>query len=157
MPSIPRNDISNTSVTPKNNAFYNVGKTLYKSALIIFCIVAFESLIVFFLKDLLNVSPAYPCIGFALGFIAFIVCSVLYACNYKPNARYKKNSPYIVTTAIIFVICVIVTTMVAVYSQAQMSDPAQLFSFVLIPVLYALNILIFTLFYKLFSSKIYYR
>ena len=137
----------------KKNGCYNVGLTLYKTALIIFCITAFESLVVFFLKDALKVSPAYPAIGFALGFATFIACTILHAYGYRAHARRKKNPSYILTSAIIFVISVILISMVAVYSKAQMSDPAQLFAFVIIPVLYMANILIFALFYHLFATR----
>jgi hypothetical protein len=114
---------------------------------------AFESLVVFFLKDILNISAAYPAICFSIGFIGFMTCVVLYAYNYKPNARYKKNPSYILTSAVLFVISVIIVTMVAVYSKAQMSNPAELFAYVLIPVAYLLNIIISALFYYLFSSQ----
>ena len=114
---------------------------------------AFESLLVFFLKDALKVSVAYPAIWFGIGFAMFITCAVLYACNYRPNAKRKKQPTYLVTAAILFVIGVIVVTMIAVYTQAQISDPAQFFSYVLIPVAYLLNILVFAIFFYLFSNK----
>jgi hypothetical protein len=136
-----------------NSTTYNVGQTLYKSALIMFCIVAFESLIVFFLKDMLQVSPAYPAIGFGIGFLAFLVCVILYAYGFRPHARRKKHPSYILTLTICFVIAVIAVTMVAVYSQAQMSNPAQLCKYVIVPVAYLANILVFALFYYLFSKR----
>ena len=132
---------------------YNVGATLFKSAFIIFCIIAFESLLTFFVKEYLGVNAAYPAIGFAGGFITFIACAILYACGYKPRARRRKHASYILTSAIVFVICVIVATMIAVYCKAQMSNPAQLLSFVVIPVVYLLNIPFFAVFYYLFSVR----
>ena len=118
-----------------------------------FCIVAFESLVVFFLKDMLQISPAYPAIGFGIGFIAFLICAILHAYGFRPNARLKKHPSYILTSAICFVIAVIATSIIAVYSNAQMSDAAQLSKFVVIPIAYFANILIFALFYHLFSRK----
>jgi hypothetical protein len=138
---------------PKGQAYYNIGLTLFKTAFIVFCIVAFESLVVFFMKDLLKVSPAYPAVGFSAGFVMFLTCCILYAMSYKPNAKRKKHPSYLITMAVMFVISVIVVTMVAVYCKAQMSDPAQLLSYVIIPVAYLLNILIFALFYRTFSVK----
>ncbi len=132
---------------------YNVGLTLFKSAFIIFCIIAFESLVAFFIKDYIGVSAVYPAVGFALGFITFIVCAITYACGYRPRARRRKHPSYILTAAVVFVITVIIVTMVAVYCKAQISDPAQLLSFVVIPVIYLLNILFFVAFYYLFSVR----
>ena len=132
---------------------YNAGLTLFKSAFIIFCIIAFECLVVFFLKDYLGVSVAYPIVGFALGFAAFITCAILYSFGFKSRVRRKKHASYILTAAVIFVIAVIVVTMIAVYCKAQTSIPSQLLSYVIIPVVYLLNILFFVLFYYLFSVR----
>ena len=148
-----RDSASHTAKKSNKNNTYNVGKTLYKAALIMFCIVAFESLIVFFLKDMLQLSPAYPAIGFAIGFTAFMICCGLHAYGFRPNARLKKHPSYILTSAICFIIAVIATSIVAVYSQAQLSDITQLCKYVVIPIAYLANILIFALFYYLFSKK----
>ena len=47
---------SATTSSTRTHGIYNVGQTLYKAALIILCIVAFESLIVYFMKDFLKIS-----------------------------------------------------------------------------------------------------
>ena len=131
--------------------FYNVGLTLFKSAIIILCIMAFESLAVFFARDYLGVSVLYPIIAFGVGFIAFIVCAIMYAAGYKSHVRRKKHPSYVLTAAIIFVISVIAVTMVAVYFKAQVSIPSQLLTFVVIPVIYLINVLLFVAFYYAFS------
>ena len=132
-----------TSLTnKKNNGFYNVGLTLFKAAMLIFCIIAFESLIVFFVKNQLGVSAAYPAIAFGIGFIGFIVCAILYATGYKPHVRRKKRPTYLLTATLIFVITVILATMIAVYCKAQISNPKELFAYVLVPIIYLLNILL---------------
>lgn len=117
------------------------------------CFVAFESLIVFFLKDQLGVPAYYPAIPFGLGFIVFIACAILNARGYRTNARVRKHPAYILSTTIIFVISTIAVSMVAVYLKAQMSDPAQLLSYVIIPVIYLANMLIFVSFYRMFSTN----
>ena len=144
-----------TAERQASNSFasYNVGLTLFKSAIIVFCIIAFESLLTFFIKDYLGVNAVYPAVGFALGFMTFIICAIAYACGYKPRARRRKNPSYILTAAVVFVIAVIIVTMVAVYFKAQISDPKQLLSFVIIPTIYLLNILFFVAFYYLFSVR----
>ncbi|MBR2375331.1 MAG: hypothetical protein IKA88_03485, partial [Clostridia bacterium] len=143
-----------TAPQPTNSGrFYNVGATLFKAAFIVFCIVAFESLLVFFAKDWLHISAIYPAIGFLGGFIVFLVCSILYACGYKPRVRRRKHPSYILTNAVLFVISVIIVTMVAVYCKAQISVLPELFAFIVIPIGYLLNVLIFTAFYYTFSKR----
>ena len=117
------------------------------------CFVMFESLVVFFLKDYLNIPAYYPAIPFGLGFIVFITCAVLNARGFRTNARRKKHPSYILTSTIIFVICTIIVSMVAVYLKAQISDPKQLLSYVVIPVAYLANILIFVAFFRMFSTN----
>ena len=138
---------------PKKAATYNVGSTLFRAAFIIFCIVAFESLSVFFALDYLGVKPVYPIVGFSLGFVAFMICAILYVCKYKPNAKLKKSASYITTCVILFVIAVIIVTMVAVYLNAQLSVPSKLLSYVIIPTAYLMNIILFAVFYYILSKK----
>ena len=147
--------VHSATATEKQSAYgcYSAGLTLFKSAFIVFCIVVFESLLVFFTRGYLQVSAIYPALAFAGGFIQFIVCAILYALGYKPRARRKKHASYGLTATVIFVICVLITTMVAVYCKAQISDPKQLLSFVIIPVVYLLNIIFFVTFFYLFSVK----
>ena len=143
----------NAISSPTPNGCFNMGLTLFKSAFIIFCIVAFESLIVFFTRAYLGVSAVYPALGFAVGFIQFIVCAILYAMGYRPRARRKKHPSYIVTASILFVISVIIVSMIAVYFKAQLGIPSQLLSYIVIPVIYLMNILFFVIFFYLFSTR----
>ena len=131
----------------------NVGLTLYRCSFIIFCIVAFESMVAYFLKDFLKVSLIYPIVGFTGGFITFIVCSILYATGFRARTRRKKHASYVVTASVLFVICVIIVTMIAVYFKAQIAQPDQLLAYVILPVVYLLNIMIFAGFYYLLSTK----
>ena len=145
---------SSTMPTPKKKAgTYNVGATLFKAAMIMLCFVAFESLIVFFMKDYLNIPAYYPAIPFGIGFIVFIICAILNARGFRTNARRKKHPSYILSSTIIYVISVIAVTMVAVYLKAQISDPKQLLSYVIIPVVYLTNMMIFVSFYRMFSTN----
>jgi hypothetical protein len=132
-----------------------MGVTLFKTAFIVFCIVIFESLIAFFLSGFMNVSFIYPLIGFIGGFIPFIVCAILYTTNYRPFAKRKKHPTYIITACVLFVIAVILTSMIAVYFKANVALPPQLLSYIVLPVIYLCNILVFTGFYYLFSTRGY--
>ena len=139
--------------TASANGYFNMGLSLFKSAFIIFCIVAFEALFAYFIRGYLGVSVLYPLIAFAGGFVAFIVFAILYAQGYKAKVRKKKHSSYLLTASVIFVITVIVTTMIAVYFKAETSNPAELLSFVVLPIIYLFNIVLFAIFYRLFSSR----
>jgi hypothetical protein len=145
------NTTASTMSTPRG--LYNVGATLFKTAVILLCIIAFESLVVFFLKDSLGVTALYPVLWFTAGFISFVICTILYAKGYKPNAKRKKNPSYFVTVSILFVIGIILVTMIAVYSKAQVNQASELFSYVIIPVAYLANMPIFAALYFLFSTK----
>ena len=136
-----------------HNGYFNLGLSLYKSSFIIFCIVAFEALFAYFIRGYLGVSLLYPLLAFAIGFVQFITFAIMYAQGYKAKARRKKHSSYLLTSSVVFVISVIVTTMIAVYFKAEMSNPAQLLSFVVLPIAYLFNIVLFAIFYRLFSAR----
>ena len=142
-----------TAQTKSAGRFYNVGATLFKSAFIVFCIIAFECLLVFFAKEWLQISAVYPIVGFLGGFIVFLICSILYACGYRSRVRRKKHPSYVLTNTVLFVISVIVVSMIAVYCKAQISVLPELLAFIVIPVGYLLNILIFTAFFYTFSKR----
>ena len=144
--------IAPTASAPQKRAgTYSVGSALFKAAMIMLCFVAFESLVVFFIKDYLNIPAYYPAIPFGIGFIVFITCAILYARNYRPNARRKRHPSYLVTMTVLFVISIIIVTMIAVYLKAQISDPAQLLSYVIVPIIYLANMMVFATFYYMFS------
>ena len=130
---------------------YNKGQTLFKAALITFCIILAESLAIFFVRDRLHISGLYPAVGCGVGLAAFLLCTVLYACGYRPRARRSKHPGYILNASILFVIGVIVVSMVAVYLKADLKQPAELLAYVILPVLYLLNIILFSVFFYLFS------
>ena len=110
-----------------------------------------ESLAVFFVKDKIGVSGLYPAIGCGAGFLAFLVCTIMYACGYRPQARWSKHPAYILNASILFVIAVIAVTMIAVDLKVDLKQPAELLKYVLLPVAYLLNLVFFAVFYYLFS------
>ena len=139
--------------TRKENvsSLFNKGFTLFKAAMVIFCFILAEALAVFFLRDVINVPALYPAIPFAIGFAFFIVCAILYACGYRSQERRSKNSSYLVSAVIIFVITVIATSMVAIYFKADLTNAMELLKFIVLPVVFLLNIVLFAIFYHLFS------
>lgn len=132
---------------------FNKGFALFKAACLIFSIICVESLAVFFLRGALGVSITYPVVALGVGFVAFIIFAILYAKGYQSTARRQKRATYIGTSMILFVVSVIIVTMVAVYCKADVSVPAILLSYVVIPVVYLLNLVFFAAFYHLFSKQ----
>ena len=53
----------------------------------------------------------------------------------------------------VFVITVIATSMVAIYFKASLTEPAELLKFVVLPVAFLLNIVLFAIFYHLFTRN----
>ena len=129
--------------------------TFFKSAFIVLCIVAFETLAVFFLKDRLNQKAIYYATIFAaIGFVTFVASAILYASRYKPNVKHKKNPSYVLTSAIVFVIATIAIMMIAVYFRADiLANSSDLLSYVVVPVCYLINVILFAALYYMFSSK----
>ena len=143
---------TNVSENSGANGFFNKGKTLFKAAMVIFFIVIAESLSAFFLRDKLQVNGLYPFTAFAVGFLAFLICTIMYASGYKPRVRRTKKCPYIVTACVLFVIVTVLASMIAVYLKADLRSVRDLFTFVILPVLYLFNIVLFSIFYRLFSK-----
>ena len=155
MPSQPAPYPTAPQANANRNAFYNLGLTFFKSAFIVLCIVAFETLAVFFLKDRLNQKAIYYATVFAgIGFITFVAAAILYASRYKPHVKRKKNPSYVLTSVIVFVIATIAVMMIAVYFKADvLSNSSDLLSYVVVPVCYLINVILFAALYYMFSTK----
>ena len=141
-----------TTVSKPDSRTYNKGLTVFKAALLTFCIILAESLAVFFLKDQLQVSPWYAVVPFSIGFVFFGICGLIYASGYKPQAHRKKKPTYFINAVIFFIIGAIIVSMIAVYCKAELTIANQLFSYVLVPVIFLANIIFFAIFFHLFSK-----
>jgi hypothetical protein len=144
---------TSATVVKREQSLFNKGFTLFKTAMIIFSLVLAECLAVFFLRDTIGVNAIYPAVPFAIGFVAFIVCAILYACGYRSQERRTKSSSYMISALIIFVITVIATSMVAIYFKADLMNATELLKFIVIPVVFLLNIVLFAIFYRLFAKQ----
>ncbi|MDY4894570.1 MAG: hypothetical protein SO532_01625, partial [Candidatus Borkfalkiaceae bacterium] len=146
--------IANVAANDKNASFgfFNKGKTLFKAALVIFFIALAESISVFFFRNELGVNGLYPFVAFTGGFLTFLVCTIMYAGGYKPKVRKTKKCGYILTSFVVFVIVTVLASMVAVYLKVDLRSTAVLFAYVLLPVIYLFNVVLFALFYRLFSK-----
>lgn len=131
---------------------FNKGATLFKAALLTFCFLAVECIIVFFMKDTLGVPFFYPLIPLAVGLVFFAICSILYASGYQPNAKLnKKSGGYIFSAVILFVVGIITASMVAVYCRAPLAEPTALLSFILLPAIFLTNLILYPVFYHFFA------
>ena len=136
----------------KPTPIFNKGATLFKAALLTFCFLAIECIIVFFMKESLGVSLYYPLIPLAVGLIAFAICSILYASGYQSAAKLNKRSgTYIFSAVILFVVGVIVASMIAVYFKAPLATPTVFLSYIVIPAVLLTNIILFPVFYHFFA------
>ena len=142
----------NSGATRGANGLFNKGKTLFKAAFVIFCIVLAESISIYFFKDRLNVNGLYPFVAFSGGFLTFLICTIMYAGGYKPRVRRTKKCGYILTACVLFVIVTVLASMVAVYLKADLRSARELLAYVVIPVAYLFNIVLFSLFYRMFSK-----
>ena len=131
---------------------FNKGATLFKAALLTFCFLAVECIIVFFMKDTLGVPFFYPLIPLAVGLVFFAICSILYASGYQSNAKLnKKSAGYIFSAVILFVVGIITASMVAVYCRAPLAQPTALLSFIVLPAIFLTNLILYPVFYHFFA------
>ena len=144
--------VSSAPTVKRENLLFNKGFTLFKSAMVVFCLILAECLAVFFLRDVIGVGAIYAAVPFAVGFAAFIICAVLYACGYRSHERRTKSNSYLVSAFIVFGITVIATSMIAIYFKANLMDAKQLLKFIVLPIVFLLNIVLFAVFYRLFAK-----
>ena len=138
----------NTFYSTKPATYFNKGATLFKAALLTFCFLVIECVVVFLTKDSLNVPIYYPLIPLVTGLLAFAVCSVLYASGYQANAKLnKKSAAYIFSGVILFIVGTIIASMIAVYCKAPLAQPTTFLKFIIVPAVFMTNIILFPTFY----------
>ena len=130
---------------------FNKGATLFKAALLTFCLLAVECIIVYFMKDNLGVPFYYPLVPMAIGLVFFAVCAILYACGYQSKAKLKKSGGPIFSAVILFFVGVITASMVAVYYRAPLAEPTVLLSFIALPAIFLTNLVLYPIFYHFFA------
>lgn len=131
---------------------YNRGATLFKCSLIVGVIILLEFTLILLFRNNLGVSLAYPIVILVLGLALVLVCGILYGTGYGINVRKPTSLRYIMTMTIITVIIIAIIFIAAIIMNVNWTDGNDILAKIILPIIIALNIPIFTLSFYLLTK-----
>ena len=122
------------------------GKALFFSALIVFLLCIAEGSITLGLMRTLQLPRFYPYLIWGAGLGVLLVCGLAYVNHYGERAL-RRTGNLLVNTIVTYALCVIVILIIALAGNIDFSNVGQLMSYVVIPVVFFLNIVVFAVAY----------
>ena len=122
------------------------GKALFFSALIVFLLCIAEGSLTLGLMRTLQLPRFYPYLIWGAGLAVLLVCGLAYVNHYGERAL-RRTGNLLVNTIVTYALCVIVILIIALAGNIDFSDAGQLMTYVIIPVVFFLNIVVFAVAY----------
>ena len=124
------------------------GKALFFSALTVFLLCIAEGSLTLGLLRTLQLPRFYPYLIWGAGLAVLLVCGLAYVNHYGERAL-RRTGNLLVNTIVTYALCVIVILIIALAGNIDFSDLGQLMTYVIIPVVFFLNIVVFAVAYYL--------
>lgn len=124
------------------------GKALFFSALIVFLLCIAEGSVTLGLLRTLQLPRFYPYLIWGAGLAVLLVCGLAYVNHYGERAL-RRTGNLLVNTIVTYALCVIVILIIALAGNIDFTNVGQLMSYVVIPVVFFLNIVVFAVAYYL--------
>ena len=124
------------------------GKALFFSALIVFLLCIAEGSVTLGLLRTLQLPRFYPYLIWGAGLAVLLVCGLAYVNHYGERAL-RRTGNLLVNTIVTYALCVIVILIIALAGNIDFTNIGQLMSYVVIPVVFFLNIVVFAVAYYL--------
>lgn len=124
------------------------GKALFFSALIVFLLCIAEGSVTLGLLRTLQLPRFYPYLIWGAGLAVLLVCGLAYVNHYGERAL-RRTGNLLVNTIVTYALCVIVILIIALAGNIDFTNIGQLMSYVVIPVIFFLNIVVFAVAYYL--------
>ena len=122
------------------------GKALFFSALTVFLLCIAEGSITLGLLRTLQLPRFYPYLIWGAGLAVLLVCGLAYVNHYGERAL-RRTGNLLVNTIVTYALCVIVILIIALAGNIDFTNASQLMSYVVIPVVFFLNIVVFAVAY----------
>ena len=122
------------------------GKALFFSALIVFLLCIAEGSVTLGLLRTLQLPRFSPYLIWGAGLAVLLVCGLAYVNHYGERAL-RRTGNLLVNTIVTYALCVIVILIIALAGNIDFTNIGQLMSYVVIPVVFFLNIVVFAVAY----------
>ncbi len=122
------------------------GKALFFSALTVFLLCIAEGSVTLGLLRTLQLPRFYPYLIWGAGLAVLLVCGLAYVNHYGERAL-RRTGNLLVNTIVTYALCVIVILIISLAGNIDFTNLSQLMTYVVIPIVFFLNIVIFAVVY----------
>ncbi len=126
----------------------NKGKVFFFCAIVVFLFCLAEGSVILALLDQFSLPVFYPYLIWAIGLALLLVTGVAYANRYGERALRRAGS-FLINAIVIYALLVIFTLILALGLKIDFTEASDLGSFVIIPVIFFFNVVIFAIAYVL--------
>ncbi len=124
------------------------GKALFLSSVVVFFWCILVGGITMGLNGTLALPVFYPYLMWGLGLVLLLTTGLLFANHFGEN-RLRKPSLSLINAIVIYALIVIIALIIALSARISFADVSQLMTFVLLPAIYSIAVLIFGVCYFL--------
>lgn len=136
---------------------FDKGRALLLTAIYVFVVALAECIINHCLHNVLNSGAAYIVIPYVLAFVMLGVFLFLFLNGYGKNSRKTQSKSYLSASLVIFInivlIIVLIAYLVIYFGSADLSTGIQILKYAIFPIIYAFNLPLFALLYRVNSNK----
>lgn len=118
------------------------GKALFISGIITFVFCVVLGSILLGVQASAGLPAFYPYFIWCVGLVVLLVTGLAYANHYGERAL-RRTGPVLLNTVVAYVLLVIITLIVALTARADLSDSALLATFVIVPIVFFLGVVLF--------------
>ena len=118
------------------------GKALFISGIITFVFCVVLGSILLGVQASAGLPAFYPYFIWCVGLVVLLVTGLAYANHYGERAL-RRTGPVLLNTVVAYVLLVIITLIVALTARADLSDSTQLATFVIVPIVFFLGVVLF--------------
>ncbi|MBR7100269.1 MAG: helix-turn-helix transcriptional regulator [Clostridia bacterium] len=136
---------------PEN--FFNKGLTLLKASLIFFAVAMAETFLAVIFREKLQLELWYLITMLVIACVPPAVCGALCFAKYRPCCKRLKNNSSIYNGIILFITTFILLVAVDLIADIKFTDGISAITYLLIPFVYLLNIIVFAVSYYLLSRS----
>ena len=136
---------------------FDKGRALFLTAVYVFIVALAESIINHCLHNVFSANALYIVIPYVLAFVMLGVFLFLFLNGYGKNSRKTQSKSYLSASFVIFVnivlIIVVIAYLVIYFGNADLSMGIQILKYAIFPIVYAFNLPLFALLYRVNSNK----
>lgn len=136
-------------IAEQSESIFNKGKVLFLSALVVFVVCLIGGSLTLALSDQFSLPLFFPYFIWGVGLSLLLIAGVAFANRYGERAVRRSSGIVLVNGIVIYALLVIATLILALAVKIDFETAHDLATFVIIPILFFFNVVIFAIAYYL--------